>query len=169
MRSLFIPALTPLSLRKLFQSHRDRHCSRSDKYCLRSKREGLGGEGRDKQISHDNIRLEGYLVLNNAVATRFFTPPPRPSPGPHAKCGRILHGYPPAADFALQGRRMSNCQRALKPKTARRGLPHQTTRTNRRPPRGGGLGWGQQARRKATKENQPTPSTDYKHHQRPGQ
>ena len=35
------------------------------------------GEGRDKQISHDNIRSEDYLVLNNAVATRFFTPPPR--------------------------------------------------------------------------------------------
>ena len=34
------------------------------------------GEGRDKQISHDNIRLEDYLVLNNAVATRFFTPLP---------------------------------------------------------------------------------------------
>ena len=31
----------PLSLHELFQSHRDKHCSRSDKYCLRSKREEL--------------------------------------------------------------------------------------------------------------------------------
>ena len=30
-----------LSLRELFQSLWDKHCSRSDKYCLRSKREGL--------------------------------------------------------------------------------------------------------------------------------
>ena len=31
-------------------------------------------------------------------------PPPQPTPGPHAKCRRILRGYPPAAGFALQER-----------------------------------------------------------------
>ena len=34
--------MPPLSLRELFQSLWDKHCSRSDKYCLRSKREGWG-------------------------------------------------------------------------------------------------------------------------------
>ena len=32
----------PLSLRELFQSLWDKLCSRSDKHCLRSKREGWG-------------------------------------------------------------------------------------------------------------------------------
>ena len=40
-----------------------------------------------------------------------LTPSP-PSPGPHAKCVRILHGYPPAAGFALQERGMSQLSTA---------------------------------------------------------
>ena len=43
----------PLSLREQCLSLWDWNSSRSDKYCLRSKREG--GEGRDKRTPHDNI------------------------------------------------------------------------------------------------------------------
>ena len=48
----------------------------------------------------DNKRLK----KQNFGLSIISLPPPLSSPGPHAKCGRILRGYPPAAGFALQGR-----------------------------------------------------------------
>ena len=66
----------------------DWNSSRSGKYCLRSKRKGWG---------------EGSKTIAKTVTSvheLYRLPPPRPSPGPHAKCARILRGNPPAAGAA---------------------------------------------------------------------
>ena len=66
----------------------DWNSSRSGKYCLRSKRKGWG---------------EGSKTIAKTVTSvheQYRSPPPRPSPGPHAKCARILRGNPPAAGAA---------------------------------------------------------------------
>ena len=66
----------------------DWNSSCSGKYCLRSKRKGWG---------------EGSKTIAKTVTSvheLYRSPPPRPSPGPHAKCARILRGNPPAAGAA---------------------------------------------------------------------
>ena len=66
----------------------DWNSSRSGKYCLRSKRKGWG---------------EGSKTIAKTVTSvheLYRSPPPRPSPGPHAQCARILRGNPPAAGAA---------------------------------------------------------------------